>query len=238
MQLAYRPKTELEKFGQKVYGLLVENFSQTFYVGGMVRDLLLGRKVTDVDMATSATPSQVIQILNKSRVKLDAAFKNFGVMVAKLGAHKIEIATFRRETYKNSRYPKIAFIKSPKKDSQRRDFTVNALYLSPKTKKILDFWKGLADANCRNIKFIGNPKLRIEQDPLRIVRALRFALLLNFRLERQTFLAIKNNFFLLDKLTKTRMQNEILKLKNQKLRKRLKETILHPELLDKYFKYR
>ena len=216
----------------------MENFPRTFYVGGMVRDLLLNRKVTDIDIATAATPDQVAEVLQKGHIKFDASLKNFAVLVARRGKFNIEIATFRTETYQGSRYPKISLVTNQKLDSKRRDFTINALYLSPKADKILDFHNGLADIKAGQIKFIGSPGLKIRQDPLRIIRALRFALSLKFKLDRKTFLAIKNDFSHLSRLTKAKTCNEILKLKDNKIRGQLKQIISAPALLDKYFKYR
>lgn len=223
MKLNYIPRSPLEKFGQKISNLLVENFPQTFYVGGMVRDLLLKRKVVDVDIATEALPEQIITLLKKNNVSYEDPHKKYGSVTAKQGSLYAEITTLRKDVYKNSRYPKISFVKQPETDSKRRDFTVNALYLSPKTGIIKDFKKGIADIRRKRLKFIGNPKTSIHQDPLRIVRALRFALLLNFSIETSAKKAIKQNFALLNNLTKSKTQKEILKLQNKTLRGKLKK---------------
>jgi tRNA nucleotidyltransferase (CCA-adding enzyme) len=233
MKIDYQPKSELERFGKKVFDLLVDNFPQTFYVGGMVRDLLLGKKITDIDIATQATPPEVIKLLNDNNVICDGAHSRFGIVVAKKGSYKIEVATFRKDLPSKNRYPKISFVKTAKQDSARRDFTINALYLSPKKGDILDFHHGLNDLKSRALRFIGNPEKRIKEDPLRIIRALRFAQTLNFKLDNKTKSAVKNNFHLTETLTTTRIQNELGKVRNPKYKKFLCTAIGRQSLLDK-----
>ncbi len=232
MIFKYQPKSKLEKFGEKVFNLLVDNFSQTFYVGGMVRDLLLGLTVTDIDISTEGLPEDVINLLLKNKILLDLKYKQFGVIIAKQGKHVIEIATFRKEAYKDTRYPKITFIKSAKLDSKRRDFTINALYLSPKFNEILDFHKGLKDLKSNSLKFIGNPTVRISEDPLRIIRALRFAETLNLKIETKTKKALINNMYLIKFLTESRIKNEINKIKNIKIKNNVIQTINNKKSLD------
>ena len=236
MKYIYKPKSALEKFGVKVYRLLVENFPQTFFVGGMVRDFLLKRKVTDIDIATHANPDNVIKILSDANINIAADNKKFGSITARQGNMAIEITTFRKDLKSSGRYPKVSFIGNPKTDSQRRDFTINSIYLRLKNNQIFDFQKGLKDIHLRQIKFIGNPAKRIGEDPLRIIRALRFALVLNFKLEKKTKQAIKNNFAAIKFLTKTKIQKEIGKVSKEKNKKTLQKVINSPKMLDKYFK--
>lgn len=219
MQMIYKSKTKLEKFGEKVFNLLVDNFPRTFYVGGMVRDLLLCKGVTDIDIATQATPDQVVKILRDNHIGSDNKHKQFGVIIAKDKNYTVEIATFRKDSYGSSRYPKITLVKTPKQDSQRRDFTINALYLSPKSGRILDFHSGLKDLKLKHLKFIGDPQKRMEEDPLRIIRALRFFKTLDLKFEGQTKNAIDENLILIKYLTKLRIKNELDKIKNLNYKK-------------------
>ena len=216
MTIDYNPKSQLEKFGQKVFNLLVDNFPQTFYIGGMVRNILLGKKITDIDITTIATPDQVKKVLADGRILFSDQHQKFGVIAAKRGLLNVEIATFRKDLPNTGRYPKVVFVKTAKQDSQRRDFTVNALYFSPKTQNILDFHNGLKDIKFRRLKFIGNPEKRITEDPLRIIRALRFAQTLNLKLDVKTQAGIKRNFKLVNQLTKPRVKNELEKIQSQK----------------------
>jgi tRNA nucleotidyltransferase/poly(A) polymerase len=236
MKYIFKPKTKLEKFGAKIYFLLVENFSQTFFVGGAVRDLLLNKKVTDIDIATSATPDEVVKILNQNHINYTSTHKKFGAITAQSNSLSIEITTLRKDLKGDSRYPKVNFIKNAKQDSQRRDFTINSLYLSLKLNAILDFQKGLVDLKKRQLKFIGSPVKRIHEDPLRIIRALRFQLVLKLNFEKETYKAIKNNFILIDKISNLRIQKEILKIKNKSEQNILKSILINPKLLDKHFK--
>jgi len=232
MKYKYIPKNNLEKFGEKIYFLLVDNFPETFYVGGMVRDLLLKKTITDIDIATSAKPLEVSELLKQNNIPSELTYKNFGVVIAKKGSLKIEVATMRTDTYSDHRYPKVSFIRNPKKDSQRRDFTINALYLSLKNNQILDFQSGLKDLKEKRIKFIGNSKVRIQEDPLRIIRALRFALSLNFSLDKKTQASLKANLNLVNNLTKSRIENEIKKIKNQKDKNIISQIISGKKVLD------
>lgn len=233
MKLNYKPKSNLEKFGDKVFNLLVDNFPQTFYVGGMVRDLLLLRRITDVDITTKATPDEVIKILTNAGICVETKHRQFGVVVAKKLNYLVEIATFRKDSYNKNRYPKITFAATPKQDSRRRDFTVNALYLSPKAGKILDFHRGLKDLKLKDLKFIGNPEKRIHEDPLRIIRAMRFAKILNFKLNIEAEKAIKNNSYLIQTLTNSRIKNEIKKIKKQNHKKFILKELGKQKMLDK-----
>lgn len=223
-------------FGVKVLNLLVENFSQSFFVGGMVRDIILNKNIYDIDIATIAEPTKVIKILKDNNINYIETYKNYGNVTAMEGDLSVEITTFRKDLVGKNRYSEVKYVKTPKEDSKRRDFTINSLYLSLNSGEILDFQKGLTDIKKHQIKFIGLPKTRIKRDPLRIIRALRFALVLNLKLERKTKLSIKNNFILIDNLTKIKIKKEINKIYDIKKRKILEEVINKPKLLDKYFK--
>src|SRR5207253_2960769 len=120
-------------------------------------------------------------------------------------------------------------------DANRRDFTVNALYFEANSGNILDFHGGLTYLKRKEIAFIGSPAQRILEDPLRIVRGLRFCLALDFTLEEKTKRAMQKNFSMLKSLTRTMVEKEVLKLKNKKREKILEKVINNPELLDKYF---
>jgi tRNA nucleotidyltransferase (CCA-adding enzyme) len=212
-------KSKPFKFGVGVYDLLVDNFPQTYFVGGTVRDLLLRKTTTDIDLATAAKPDEVMQLLDQHKINFDLRHKQFGIIVAFNKSSSVEIATFRKESYSHSRYPKIEFAKDAKADSQRRDFTINSLYLSLKRQKILDFHHSLRDLKLKTIRFVGNPHKSVKQDPLRIVRALRFALSLNFSIEKTSLLAIKKHFKLLSTLSKSRLSTEVSKIKNPRQKK-------------------
>lgn len=231
MKYYYHPRTPLEKFGQKIYFLLVENFSESYWVGGAVRDTLLSRNVIDIDLATSASPAQITFLLSQAGIKCDQSNAKFGVIKAQKGRLGVEITTFRKDSYGKSRYPKVSFIKSYKLDSKRRDFTINSLYLKEKEHVILDPNGGLKDIEQKLIRFVGNPNRRIEEDPLRIVRAIRFALLLNFKLESRTLKAINGNYEKIKNISGNKLNSEILKLQNKNSRAKLKKILRVKEYL-------
>jgi tRNA nucleotidyltransferase (CCA-adding enzyme) len=221
MKFSYNFKTKLEKFSEKIFFLLVENFSETYFVGGAVRDMLLHKKLTDIDLCTTAKPDQVIALLKNNNFKVDSKYKNFGVIIVSSGNLSIEISTSRKDSYTGSRYPKITWAKDIKTDSNRRDFTINALYFSPKNNIIKDFHNGLTDFKRKTIKFIGNAPKRLSEDPLRFIRAYRFKIQLDFNFETKTNKALMQNKQLIKKLTKTRIEKEILKLPTKKMQNEL-----------------
>jgi tRNA nucleotidyltransferase (CCA-adding enzyme) len=219
------PKNNYEQFGLQVYNLLVENFSKTFFVGGMVRDLLLDKKISDIDIVTTATPEKVEKLLTNNKFQINPDGKNFGVIkvVSKLG--DIEITTMRSEQYSGSRYPKVKFINNLAQDSKRRDFTVNSLYFQAKLNVIENPQNGLADISKKSLKLIGSPELRLQEDPLRIIRAYRFSKELNFAIEEKTLQALENNFNLIKKLSTKKIESEINKSKNISTKKYLQQKI-------------
>lgn len=236
MKYSFKPKTELENFGLKVYYALVENFSRTYFVGGTVRDFLLGKKINDIDLATEAAPNNAAETLKQYFISVNLGYLNMGVIIATDGTHSATVATFRKDLKSTNRYPKIKFVETPKEDAQRRDFTINSLYFSPKTNKILDFYNGLGDLKKKRIKFTGTADKKIKEDPLRVIRALRFALQLNFRLDAASKNAIKKYFPLVKQLTRSKTIKEIEKLQSLSHRKIIKNILDSPKLLDKYFK--
>ena len=180
-----------------------------FMVGGTSRDLLLGQEPSDFDFVTSATPEQERSFLPDA----DYSFAKFGSIKFKEEGKEIDVTTFREEgEYKDFRHPSyIRFISSPEEDSKRRDFTINALYLDGEG-NVLDFHGGLKDLREKKIRFIGNPDVRIQEDPLRILRAERFAKRLGFTLEEETDKAIKKLRPLLAKLNPLKVKQEMEKM--------------------------
>lgn len=236
MKFNFQPKTKLEKFGFLLYKSLVDNFPKTFFVGGTVRDFLLKKTTSDIDIATSAKPEEVFNILAKNKFKCSLEYKQFGTVIVNYNKNKITVTTFRKDLKYNNGYPKIQFVSSAKLDSQRRDFTINALYFSPNLEKIYDFYSGIKDLNNKKIKFIGDPKKRIHEDPIRILRALRFCLTLNFKLENQTKNSIRTYFELTKKLSNNKIIRENKKIINSNNQNIVKQILLNKNLLDKYFK--
>ena len=164
--------------------------SPLYLVGGSVRDTLLGLTPTDYDFATPLSPNQIELRLKQSGIKPYTAGKRFGTIGIKLNSTIAEITTFRHETYvANSRKPRVVFVDDLILDLKRRDFTINAMAKDGDT--FIDPFNGKQDLNNHIIRSVGNPKERFTEDPLRMLRAARFASQLNFTIEEKTLIAIQ-----------------------------------------------
>jgi poly(A) polymerase len=167
----------------KIYKLLnplsSEENTSTKFVGGCVRDLILGHKIKDIDLATSFPPQEIVKILENENIKTNIKAINFGVVTAYINNYLFEITTLRKDLLQDGRYAKIEFIKDWELDSQRRDFTINAIYCEINTKsnegfQLFDPHNGKEDLINGKIKFIKNAKTSINEDYVRALRYLRF----------------------------------------------------------------
>ncbi|MFL6765993.1 MAG: CCA tRNA nucleotidyltransferase [Sphingomicrobium sp.] len=146
----------------------------TRYVGGAVRDDLLGLPVSDIDLATKIPPEEVVHRLEKARIKAVPTGIDHGTVTAVSDGHPFEITTLRRDVSTDGRRATVAFTNDWQEDAARRDFTINALSADPRTGELFDYFGGLADLEQRHIRFIGDPYQRIAEDHLRILRFFRF----------------------------------------------------------------
>lgn len=192
----------------RLSSLYAERGHRLFLIGGTSRDLLLGIDPSDIDLVTDATPEEEKAFLPD----LEMTFARFGSVHLKTEAGDIDITTLRRESgYKDSRHPsKIEFIRDLKEDSLRRDFTINALYIDCQG-NVSDYHGGLEDLKNRLIRFIGDPATRIQEDPLRILRAERFAKRLGFQIEENTEKAMEEHRDLLRLLNPEKIAMEMKK---------------------------
>ena len=196
---------------KEIFQILQENGHQVYLVGGIVRDYFLNRENYDFDMATSATPTEMISLLK--HFDLDAIDSRFGTIRIKVaGKNDIEITTFRMEEYEDeTRYPtKIDFVNDILIDLKRRDFTMNALAWNHKG--LIDCFHGLEDIRQSCIKIIGVPTKRFLEDPLRMLRAIRFSAQLDFRIDEDSYQAIVENAYLISRLSMESMRNEFVKI--------------------------
>ena len=175
---------------KKIILKLSQNNFKVFIVGGAVRDALLSKPIKDIDLATSARPEEIIKTFPTS----NSNFSKYGLIFIPLKkTHKIEIATFREDSfYPDGRRPQSIKYSSMEKDAKRRDFTINALFYDLKTDKIIDLVNGIKDIKNKKIRTVGTAEKRFKEDHLRMLRALRQAHQLNFKLDKQTQLAILN----------------------------------------------
>jgi len=201
---------------------------QAYFAGGCVRDLLLSREPADYDVATDATPREVMQIFPQTF----AVGEQFGVVLIPQNSgaphasapppensheHKkqsIEVATFRSDAaYSDGRHPdEVRFTKDPLQDAQRRDFTINGMMLDPATNEILDFVGGRADLNAGIIRAIGDPNRRFTEDKLRMLRAVRFAARFAYQIEPATLAAIQKLAPEIRQVSNERVRDELTRM--------------------------
>lgn len=144
------------------------------YVGGAVRDTLLGLEVKDVDLATPLLPADVVSRLDAAEIRNVPTGIKHGTVTAVLPAGPVEITTLRHDVSTDGRRATVAFASEWQDDAARRDFTINALYADPDTGELFDYFGGLDDLDRRRVRFIGDPAQRIREDHLRILRYFRF----------------------------------------------------------------
>jgi poly(A) polymerase len=200
---------ELKAQATKIVQQLQAAGFAAFWVGGCVRDFLLGREPQDFDIATDAKPEQVEKLFKRTV----AVGRKFGVMVVVEGGHQFQVATFRAEAdYQDGRRPEKIIFANAEADASRRDFTVNGLFYDPLTKKIHDWVGGEKDLRAKIIRTIGKPEERFGEDHLRLLRAVRFAAQLNFEIEPKTFAAVKKLAPKIQVISAERIRDEMLKL--------------------------
>ena len=165
---------------------------QAYWAGGCVRDQILGRLPNDFDVVTAARPEAIRALFGQRRtLAIGAAFGVITVLGPR-GAGQIEVATFRRDVdYQDGRRPSSVEFSSPEEDAQRRDFTINGLFFDPVAEQVIDFVDGQADLQRRIVRAIREPAERFTEDKLRLLRAIRFAAVLEFELEDGTRRAIE-----------------------------------------------
>ncbi len=188
---------------------------QAFYAGGCVRDRLLGLAAKDFDVATSATPDQVLDLFPKTY----AVGAHFGVVLV-CTAHadgsetQTEVATFRSDgAYSDGRRPDaVRYSTDPREDVKRRDFTINGMLFDPLAGEVLDFVGGRRDLAAKLVRAIGEPERRFREDKLRMLRAVRFAARLNFALETETEAAIRAQASTIHQVSPERIRDELTRM--------------------------
>ena len=223
-------KVILPEFVRSILTTFLKSDYEIYIVGGIVRDLLMDKKGNDWDFTTNARPEQITALFKSSFY--DNKFGTVGVIdpneIQKNPcAHPsvYQITTFRKEIgYSDKRHPdKVEWGKTLDDDLIRRDFTINAMALKPEANssspdqenwemEIIDPHQGQTDLKTKLIKAVGDPNERFTEDALRMMRAIRFSAQLNFKIDPETFLAIKNNLSLLDHVSWERIRDELLKM--------------------------
>lgn len=184
---------------------------QAYLVGGCVRDRVLGIRPKDFDIGTDAKPDDVLRLFPSGQM----VGAHFGVVIVRTSPGvQVEVATFRSEgAYTDGRHPdRVHFEKDPALDAQRRDFTINGLMQDPLTGQVLDFIGGRADLDAKIVRAIGDPETRFKEDHLRMLRAVRFAARLGFRIEARTLDAIRQAAPCALKVSPERVRDELVRI--------------------------
>lgn len=198
----------------KVCEVLQQKGFDAYIVGGAVRDLMIGLEPKDFDVATNATPDQIRPLFRRARI----IGRRFQLVHVVFGSEIIETSTFRapahaaQSTDDHGRILRDNDFGSHPQDAARRDFTINALYYNPINEEVIDFHQGVPDLNKRVVRIIGNPQLRYREDPVRMLRAVRFAVKLNGTIEAESRNPIKAMADLIDNVPASRLFDEMLKL--------------------------
>jgi len=234
---------EAKKHAAEIVSTLRKQGHQAYLAGGCVRDLLLGREPADYDVATDATPQQVMQIFPQTY----AVGEQFGVVLvpesngatgalARQGT-TVEVATFRSDAgYSDGRHPdEVRFTNDPREDVQRRDFTINGMLLDPATNEVLDFVGGRDDLKAGIIRAIGDPERRFTEDKLRMLRAVRFAARFDYKIDPATMAAIQKIAPKIHQVSCERVREELTKMLTEGQARRAFELLdssgLLPEVL-------
>lgn len=198
----------------RVTSTLQEAGFEAFVVGGAVRDLLLGVKPKDFDIATNATPEQVKRLFRRAFI----IGRRFQIVHVMFGQDLLEVTTFRGTTTDNApkdehgRVLRDNTFGSQAEDAERRDFTINAMYYNPATQQVLDYHGGMRDIRAKTLRIIGQPEARYREDPVRMLRVVRFAAKLKFDIEPTTAAPISVMAPLINNVPAARVFDEMLKL--------------------------
>lgn len=186
---------------------------ESYFAGGFVRDRLLGLPPGEIDIATAAPPDRVEALFPRTV----AVGRAFGVILVLEGDHKFEVATFRSDgRYPDGRHPESVTFSGPEEDAKRRDFTINGMFFDPDGGKVLDFVGGRADLERRVLRAIGDPRARLSEDRLRLLRAVRLAARLGFALDPATEAAVRE------------MASAIVQVSGERIRDELAKILVHP----------
>jgi poly(A) polymerase len=204
------------EFASRVVERLQKAGYQALWAGGCVRDLILGQTPADYDVATSATPEQVMSVLPYRSVPVGISFGVVRVLDPRHHGVEVEIATFRSDgAYVDGRRPESVVFGSPELDAARRDFTINGMFLDPVTNQVLDFVGGREDLNRRVLRAIGDPEARFREDKLRLLRAVRLAARFSLQIEPATAAAIRS------------MAPEVVKVSAERIGQELRRMLVH-----------
>src|SRR3984893_14311118 len=187
MKTAKESSSPMEKTAREIVSRLREGGHVAYFAGGCVRDIVRGETPKDFDIATDATPGVVQKIFARTY----AVGAHFGVIVVLENGFQFEVATFRSDdVYVDGRRPSAVHFSSPEEDAKRRDFTINGMFFDPLANEVIDFVGGRADLEAKLVRAIGDPAERFAEDRLRMLRAVRFAAVLDYKIDNRTWEAL------------------------------------------------
>jgi len=199
----------MEKIARRIADRLRERGHIAYFAGGCVRDLVRGERPKDIDIVTNARPELVQEIFPRTH----AVGAHFGVIVVVENGFQFEVATFRSDdAYVDGRRPVAVHFSSPEEDAKRRDFTINGMFFDPVADKVIDFVGGRADLEARLVRAIGDPAQRFSEDRLRMLRAVRFATMLGFKIDNQTWDALVATAPSINEISAERIRDELVRI--------------------------
>ena len=211
------------------------SLSEVRYVGGCVRKAIKGEKIDDIDLATNLEPKEVCEALKKNQINYYETGLEHGTITALIDDHKFEITSLREDVSTDGRHAQVKFSKDWKKDASRRDFTINAIY-SDIEGNIFDPYNGKDDLEKGVINFIGNPEIRVQEDYLRILRYVRFFVSYSKQQHNHEIVkSLRKNFNGISKLSKERLIDELKKILEKKILRKLSKDKFCLEILELTF---
>ena len=199
----------MEKTAREIARRLRERGHIAYFAGGCVRDMVRGLPAKDFDIATDATPDVVQKIFPRTY----AVGVHFGVVVVVENGSNFEVATFRSDgAYLDHRHPVDVKFSSPEEDAKRRDFTINGMFFDPEKNEVIDFVGGRDDIKAKIVRAIGKPAQRFEEDRLRMLRAVRFATVLDYKIDGGTWDALILNAEAINEISAERIRDELVKI--------------------------
>ena len=199
----------LEKTARDIALRLRDAGHVAYFAGGCVRDMLRGLAPKDYDVATSATPEAVQKIFPRTY----AVGAKFGVIVVVQDGANFEVATFRSDdAYLDGRHPTSVQFSSPEEDAMRRDFTINGMFFDPEKNEVIDFVGGRTDLEAKLVRAIGHPEQRFAEDRLRMFRAVRFATVLDYRIDTPTWEALVAKADSITEISAERIRDELVRI--------------------------
>ena len=199
----------MESTARRIVRKLREAGHVAYYAGGSVRDLLRGQAPKDIDVATDARPETVQKMFSRTY----AVGAHFGVIVVLEDGLQFEVATFRSDgAYLDGRHPTEVHFATAAEDAARRDFTINGMFFDPEANEVVDFVGGRTDLEARLIRAIGDPGQRFAEDRLRVLRAVRFATVLEFEIEPRTWDAVAARAHSINEISAERIREELVRI--------------------------